>query len=408
MNLGPSFLKRNQKEMKVLIISHKPPYPIIDGGCHAMDRMLRDFLISFPDSEIKYMSIATEKHPGKEKSAPPELVNQVEFTESKISTKINPFLAFIHLFSRKSYHISRFKSSSFKEAIYSVFRKHTFDIVLFESIFSAGYIDEIKTMTNAKLIYRAHNIEHKIWEDLSEGESNPIKKWYLKDLSKTLKTFEIRFLQKVDLIYSISTVDQQFFQEFTQTECTYIPVSMRAQNKEVPIGNSLCFLGAFNWKPNKEGIMWFANHIFDELQELFPDLRLEIAGSFSEEIKALSNRKNVKLHGFVESSMDFIQNNGIFIAPLLSGSGVKMKVLEAMSLGVPCVLSSKASEGLDLPPIIPICRNKKEFIEKLSLLLNDIELKNKIGKAGKEFIRRDFSSELVSQKILRSIQLERN
>jgi glycosyltransferase involved in cell wall biosynthesis len=122
----------------------------------------------------------------------------------------------------------------------------------------------------------------------------------------------------------------------------------------------------------------------------------------------LSNRKHLELHGFVESSLDFIQNNGIFIAPLLSGSGVKMKVLEAMSLGVPCVISSKAAEGLNLPPIIPICRNKKEFIEKLYLLLNDDEMKIEIGKAGKEFIKREFSSELVSLRIKQSIQLENN
>ena len=391
--------------MQILILSHKPPYPIVDGGCHAMDRMLRDILLTFPDSEIKYLSIATEKHPGQENSAPAEILNQVEFIETKISTKINPIKALIHLISRKSYHISRFKNASFKETVDSALDKYTFDLILFESIFSAGYIDEIKTKTNARLIYRAHNIEHKIWEDLSKGESNPFKKWYLKDLSKTLRAFEIQFLEKVDLIYSISTVDQQFFQECTRSECKYIPVSMLAREREVHMKDSLCFLGAFNWKPNKEGIMWFANQIFDELQDSFPDLSLEIAGSFSEEISVLSGRKNIRLHGFVESSMDFIQNNGIFIAPLLSGSGVKMKVLEAMSLGVPCVLSIKASEGLDLPPIIPICSNKKEFIEKLSLLLNDIDLRNKIGKAGKEFVRRDFSSELVSKRILESIQL---
>jgi glycosyltransferase involved in cell wall biosynthesis len=314
----------------------------------------------------------------------------------------------IHLFNRKSYHISRFKNASFREVIYSILGNNTFDVILFESIFSAGFIEDIKTRTNAKLIYRAHNVEHKIWEDLSKGESNPFKKWYLNDLSKTLKSFEVNFLEKVDLIFSISSVDQLFFKEFTRTESQYIPVSMITQNREVLIKNSLCFLGAFNWKPNKEGLMWFANHVFIELQALVPGLRLEVAGSFSEEIKALSNRKHIELHGFVESSLDFIQNNGIFIAPLLSGSGVKMKVLEAMSLGVPCVISSKASEGLNLPPIIPICRNKKEFIEKLYLLLNDDEMKIEIGKAGKEFIKREFSSELVSLKIKQSIQLENN
>ena len=81
-----------------------------------------------------------------------------------------------------------------------------------------------------------------------------------------------------------------------------------------------------------------------------------------------------------------------------------MKVLEAMSLGVPCVLSSKAAEGLILPEIIPVCQSKAEFIEKLSILLLDKELCKKIGKAGQEFIETEFSSELVSNKLIDSLK----
>jgi glycosyltransferase involved in cell wall biosynthesis len=132
---------------------------------------------------------------------------------------------------------------------------------------------------------------------------------------------------------------------------------------------------------------------------------LEIAGSFSDEISHLSEKPNIRLHGFVNSSMDFISSHGIFIAPILSGSGVKMKVLEAMSLGVPCVLSKKASEGLNLPSLIPICNSKEEFIEKLSLLLVDEGLCNKIGLAGQEFIQREFSTNVVSEKLMNSLKL---
>ena len=153
--------------MKVLFISHKPPYPIIDGGCHAMDRMLRDFVFSYPDASITYLSIETEKHPGKTNSAPIDLLNNVEFISTKISTKINPISALIHLFNKKSYHISRFKNTNLKECIHTLLRRQKFDAIIFESIFSAGYIDFIKTHSKAKLVYRAHNIEHKIWMDLS-------------------------------------------------------------------------------------------------------------------------------------------------------------------------------------------------------------------------------------------------
>ena len=94
-----------------------------------------------------------------------------------------------------------------------------------------------------------------------------------------------------------------------------------------------------------------------------------------------------------------MKEHGIFIAPILSGSGVKMKVLEAMSHGVPCVLSTHAAEGLSLPEIIPICKNKEAFIEKVSLLLQNEQLCHEIGVAGREYILEKYNSESVSNKI---------
>ena len=157
--------------------------------------------------------------------------------------------------------------------------------------------------------------------------------------------------------------------------------------------------------PNKEGISWYVDNVHEQLINKFPEMNLEIAGSFSQEISHLSEKPKIRLHGFVDSSMDFISSHGIFIAPILSGSGVKMKVLEAMSLGVPCVLSKKASEGLNLPNIIPVCNSKNEFIEKLSLLLIDEDLCKQIGLAGQEFIQKEFSTDVVSKKLITSLKL---
>ncbi|MDA9986822.1 glycosyltransferase, partial [Crocinitomicaceae bacterium] len=94
----------------------------------------------------------------------------------------------------------------------------------------------------------------------------------------------------------------------------------------------------------------------------------------------------------------------LFVAPILSGSGVKMKVLEAMSHGVPCVLSSHAAEGLNLPEIIPVCANKETFIEQVSLLLQNPDLCEQIGKAGQEFILKNYNSVAVSEKIIKLLR----
>ena len=389
--------------MKVLFISHKPPYPIIDGGCHAMDRMLRDFIYCFPNATIDYLSIATEKHPEIKNSTPDDL-GHVSFEAISLSTRLSIFKAFIHLFNGKSYHISRFKNKVLQTKLNELITRKQYDVIVFESIFAAAHIDQIKRQCNAHIIYRAHNVEHKIWHDLAQGEQNLIKKWYLKHLSKRLKSFELSFLNKIDSIFSISEIDQAFFKKYSD-HTHYIPVSMIHEQGPIKIKKSICFLGAFNWAPNKEGLLWFVEDVFHNIVKQFPFVYFEIAGSFSEEISTLSKTKNIRLHGFVDSSKEFMASHGIFVAPLLSGSGVKMKVIEAMSMGVPCVLSAHAAEGLDLPPIIPVCRTKDDFIEKLSLLLNDEQHCADIGNAGRKFIENNFSTELVSKKISAVLKL---
>lgn len=386
--------------MNILILSHKPPYPIVDGSCHAMDRFLRDLLKSMPKSNIDYISVATQKHVFNTEKIPEDLAEVVNFDAVTISTKIDPFNALIQLIKNKSYHISRFKNEKIIEKIKSVIHQKKIDFIFFESIFCGIYAKEIKELSSAPQVLRAHNVEHLIWRKLALNSKNPLKKWYLNHLSKTLQDFEEEFVAKMDHVFSIAPSDQLFFKT-RNNQSNYIPVSMEVSSVRKLKAKKISFLGAYNWMPNKEAILWFTNEVWPEIAKLNPTTEFHIAGSYSEEIAELKNIEGIELHGFVNSSQEFMKEHGIFIAPILSGSGVKMKVLEAMSHGVPCVLSTHAAEGLNLPEIIPICKNKEAFIEKVSLLLQNEQLCHEIGIAGREHILEKYNSQSVSNKIKR-------
>tara|TARA_B100001287_G_C22686230_1_gene533824 strand:- start:4059 stop:5237 length:1179 start_codon:yes stop_codon:yes gene_type:complete len=385
--------------MNLLVLSHKPPYPILDGGCHAMDRFLRDLLNAFPNSKIHYLCIATQKHRFQADKIPKDLNKIITFSSVAISTRINPWTAFTHIVKNSSYHISRFKKREILNEIVRITKKESLDYIFFESIFCGAFIDEIISLSEAKRVLRAHNIEHLIWKNLASNSKNLLKKWYLNHLSKTLRSFELEFVSKNDHVFSISPIDSHYFKSHGFRQTNYIPVSMIGNESNTLKPNAICFLGAYNWMPNKEGLLWFANDIFPALLKQHPALTFNIAGSFSDKIKGLRNKKQIVLHGFVPSSKAFIAQHGIFIAPILSGSGIKMKVLEAMSLGVPCVLSEHAAKGLDLPELIPVCNNNSDFIKQVSLLLQNEDLAKKVGAQGLNYIKDNFASGLVSKKI---------
>ena len=381
--------------MKVLVLSHKPPFPIIDGGCYAMTQFLKNLSSIDTIIEIEYFSIHTHKHPFIPEDFPK--INNVNFSSSFVDTKIYLIDALISLIKVKSYNISRFYSKSVKTELEQLCKKTNFDIVIFDGLYTTIYQKDIQNFSNAKFGYRAHNIEYEIWGQLAKNEDNLLKKYLLKIFAKNLKTKEIELINSVDFILPLSTKDEEKIKKIANKPSFYIPVSINNLEKKVDYSNStLCFIGSFNWIPNREGIVWFIKNIFPRIKENYPEISINIAGIESEKIVELNGIDGVNVKGFVENSSDFLLENGIFIAPLISGSGVKIKVLEALSLGLPCVLSEIATEGLDLPTTINISKTADDFTNDLLQLINNESARKIRGLDAYSFIKAKFSDEKIN------------
>ena len=381
--------------MNVLILSHKPPFPIIDGGCYAMTQFLKNISSIETIEQIEYFSIHTHKHPFITEDFPE--IKNVNFSSSFVDTKIYFIDALISIIKKKSYNISRFYSKSVKRELEQLCKMMNFDIVIFEGLFTTIYQKDIQGFSNAKFGYRAHNIEHEIWQQLAKKERNSIKKYFLKLLAKNLKTKELELINSVDFILPLSSKDQEKIKKKTNKPSFYIPVSINNFEPKADYSNlSLCFIGSFNWRPNSEGLLWFIKDVFPKIKQHFPHITINIAGRESEKINELKGLDGVNIKGFVINSSDFLLENGIFIAPLISGSGVKIKVLEALSLGLPCVLTEIAAEGLDLPTTINISKTADDFTNDLLQLINNESARKIRGLDAYSFIKAEFSDNKIS------------
>ena len=381
--------------MNVLILSHKPPFPIIDGGCYAMTQFLKNISSIENIEQIEYFSIHTHKHPFIPEEFPK--IKNVNFSSSFIDTKIYLIDALISLIKKKSYNISRFYSKSVKKQLEQLCKKMNFDIVIFEGLFTTIYQKDIQGFSNAKFGYRAHNIEHEIWQQLEKKEPNFAKKYFLKLLAKNLKTKELELINSVDFILPLSSKDEEKIKKIANKPSFYIPVSINNFEPKADYLNlSLCFIGSFNWRPNSEGLLWFIKDIFPKIKQHFPQITINIAGSQSEKFKEFKGLDGVNVKGFVKNSSDFLLQNGIFIAPLISGSGVKIKVLEALSLGLPCVLTEIAAEGLDLPTTINISKTEDDFTNDLLQLINNESARKIRGLDAYSFIKAEFSDKKIN------------
>lgn len=389
--------------MRILHLSNKPVFPAVDGGCKAMQRTLECFLEN--DYTIKHLCISTEKHPF-DPNAYPDYIKGPETIF--ISTKLNPFQATYHLLKGRSYHLSRFESKELEIRLTQLLLQDKFDVIFLESLYAATSIEVIRKNSKAKVVLRTHNVEFVLWERIAVQSSNPLKKWYISKLSDQLKKEEISILNKVDSIATLSEDDRKIFRNLgVKTRIDLIPIALPEVNTKTDYSSTSFFhLGSMNWKPNREAVQQLINHIFPKILAELPQAQLKIAGSFMSEFSMEKLPKNTEIIGFVDDSDLFYREQGIFLCPIHSGSGVRIKILEAMNVGSPIITTKMGAEGLISDAPVIIAEDEQEFVQSAIDLYRNEERREELGKKSKQFIRTNYSIQAIAKKIndfLRSI-----
>ncbi len=166
----------------------------------------------------------------------------------------------------------------------------------------------------------------------------------------------------------------------------------------------LIFIGNLSYVPNIEAAKFISKKIFPLLQEKVPNIKILISGSNpSKKVLRLSN-KNIKVTGWVDDIRETYCSGKVFFAPMALGSGLQNKLLEAMSLGIPCITSNLCNESLGATHMknIIIGNSVEQYISQILYILSKPELISEIGKNGREFVNKKFSWE-SSNKILMEI-----
>ncbi len=112
---------------------------------------------------------------------------------------------------------------------------------------------------------------------------------------------------------------------------------------------NVLWMGGFGWYPNAEGVRWFASEIYPLLRERLSQAGIVLhfcGGSPPEELKALHDGRQVHVHGFVPDLRQLLDEAHLLMVPLLSGGGIRVKIVEAMSAGIPVLSTSKGCEGI--------------------------------------------------------------
>ncbi len=392
--------------MKILILSKKFPYPPKEGEPIAIANLSKAYFKL--GCEVSLLVLNTSKH----------YFNIADFPKSEnhytniwlVDTNNNITIsgAINCLVTRNSYLLSRFKSIEFEEKLKEILEQNQYDIVQLETIYMAHYIPHIRKYSKARISIRTHNVEHLIWERVAQLTNNPIKKYYLKYENRFLKNFEINRLHLVDIIVSITKPDLDYFENLgVQKKSVVAPVGFNMNDYVIPpdshnSNSSIAFIGALDWMPNQHGIIWFLEKVWPTLSSKIPALTLHIAGKNTPDWLKSKSSERVIVHGEVADAKAFLSEHPILIAPLFSGSGIKIKVLEGLALGRAVITTDIGAEGIAAMPDkeIVIANSPSEFIEKLySVLVTPRQIKS-LGKNGREFIRQNYDNLEIASNVI--------
>ena len=231
----------------------------------------------------------------------------------------------------------------------------------------------------------------------------------VEDLTKVEETreAELEMMKLSDCVISYNDIEHAVIYSHTNgavqpLKCPWVAPSPQKQT-QFRSTTGIAFLGSFKHPPNYEGVNWFLTNIFPFLDSSL-NIDFNIYGSsMSDSLKEEFNQSRTYPIGFVENIEDVYLNNRLFVAPLLSGAGIKGKVLSALAYGIPTILTPVAAEGIGLRDETDclIADKPEDWIKSINQLYNNKELWAQLSRNSVEFIKKNYSFDVGREQMLK-------
>ena len=396
---------------KVLFIFPVLPYPFYAGGIQALYNSF-DCVKDDVDVFVMYDSpfYKQKKETLKSMENATENVHVVPFVYNPLKGFCNFILWFffriIILLKLKKKNLDYYSSqlsSLFKihikeyvDFINKFILENKIDIVQMELCSTLSHV--LTLPPNVKKVFVHHELNYVV-NDLRIHQLGPsINRLANVELAKIL---EIGLLNKCDAIITLSEIDKQKLIDEGVKSPIYpsfaIVNTSTSDNNPNDKFNELSFVGPAFHEPNFIGLTWFLEKCWEKLLENNPSYTLKIIGNWPEEKRtALSQKyKNIQFLGFVPNLAEVL-NNTIMIVPITVGSGIRMKILEAASLGVPFVSTSVGAEGLpfECGKSCFLSDTPEDFVESI-LKLKDKALREKFAQNANAIVKEKYSMDAL-------------
>jgi glycosyltransferase involved in cell wall biosynthesis len=389
--------------MKILQLSPQFPYPLSDGGKISIANMTR--ALTSQGCEVHVFCLV--------KVMPTEAdIHAFETYSGATCTCImhdtsNSLLAmFSSLFDGVSpLYIRKHRSKELRIAIERLIQTEKIDAILCDHTALSETGIHASRIGHIPCIIRMHNIEHVIWERYAERRSffDP-RKWFIQSQAKKLKKKEITLCNEAQHNAMITKYDVEKIQSFNSAiTASYVPVGIdttffKPDESSIPKSNRIIHATTYDWIHNVEALDWFIKEVLPAVHTSH-DAELVLLGKHMPERYLLGESQGLIGKGFVEDINHEFNKASIYIAPLFVGGGIRIKILEAMSSGLPVIASPISAEGIEAKREdgLILCTSSEEWIREISDLIEHPDKAQMLGGNARHYIETHHSWEFSAK-----------
>jgi glycosyltransferase involved in cell wall biosynthesis len=250
-----------------------------------------------------------------------------------------------------------------------------------EHFWCASYAPLLRTCCD-RLVLDLHNIESELARTHARAERWPAS-WASKRFGESYQRLERTWLPQFDVVLTASEEDRR---RISHPDVRVFPNALpEIPRPSVPEANAIVFSGNLEYHPNVEAVRWFRNRIWPRVRERAPQVEWRLLGSNPEAVAAFTGGDpRIRVVGPVDDAIAHLAQAKVCLAPLLSGSGTRFKILEAWAAGRAVVSTTLGAEGLGARDgeHLLLADDPDDFADAVLRLCNDSALRARLGDAG--------------------------
>jgi glycosyltransferase involved in cell wall biosynthesis len=412
--------------MKILWLSHLLPFPPQGGGVlQRSANLLKSVaiahevtLLAFNQKDILriYDDDLSVSLPAAI-SAMEDICNEVHVVDIECDNKWlgKLRLALSSLFSKQPYSVRWLTSDRYKLLLNKILSGAQYDVIWLDTISLAQYQKE-HAMRDSLTVLNHHNIESDMMNRRAKKERNLLKKAYFYIEAYKLEKYEKTEVKSFNLNITCSDLDLKRLGKISPGAKTHVIPNgvdtsfFSASNDVIPDPYCLVFIGGMSWYPNRDAMLFFARKMWPLLKKKIPELHMHVVGEAPpEEILHIAKTDdNYHVHGFVEDIKPIFHNAGIYVCPISDGGGTKLKILDALAMGMPIVAHRIACEGIDVTEgkNVLFAETPEDYVNKISRLVESPSLRNDLSRESIKLIKEKYSYGIVGKNLVTLLETE--